>query len=608
MFYIKLAATHVKQQQRYYRFYIISASIIVAIHLIFTLMIEPGNTVISIDGYITQVAYFVGNTLIKFLGCIFMMTSFASIVKKRHAEWGIYRTLGLTQKQVTIIILYEMLIVNGIALLIGSILGLLLTKFVFIQLIYFSGVPYIVLSKMSMPLIKHLIYFMIVYGLIALMILWIMKRQTIISMIKTKHQPINQKHNVITALLGILMVLVPYIASFYVTSVGLNLFFVLGMIGSVIVGTSLLFSSTLSLVLKQLERNPIFASSHSFIVIRQMKKKIQTHASSLASICTIATMLIVCLFLTAQTTFIIYQNFENSRHMFNVRVTGEGANKTIFQAIEKTNEDARGIMFNYNFFQFDTGESFTLVDESTIQLLTGTKSTSSNTIVAREQQSKEVEEIIAKLDIPFNVIYYPTDYLATIWVSMEEPLMPLDHTMLLIRYPFFGSGEKVFNQIDSMCNGQCEAVVFNTQNDEMTIAKSIVATTGVMLCVLLILMICGIVWFKFHNDGQNDQEDYQLFITLGMTQKEVKRIVKKQLQWLFLLPFLLTVTHGCFSMRMFYMNGLISVVVNPPFWLSFEGMMLGLLLLLIMFFIGLYYLALFAFYQEVELKTKQTIS
>ncbi|WP_203334895.1 ABC transporter permease [Planococcus beigongshangi] len=70
---------------------------------------------------------------------------------------------------------------------------------------------------------------------------------------------------------------------------------------------------------------------------------------------------------------------------------------------------------------------------------------------------------------------------------------------------------------------------------------------GVMVALVFLLAAGSFIYFKLYTDLERDRKQYALLVRLGMTEKELLRIINRQLVPQFFLPWTIALLHSCFA-------------------------------------------------------------
>ncbi len=233
------------------------------------------------------------------LGFLIYANSF--LIKRRQREFGLYNILGLEKKHIGSMLFFEAFFVYGVVVTGGIILGLVLAKLLFLVLLRMCSLPAETQFAFHFKAFQEtLAFFAVVYLINFAENLWQMgKAKPVELMSGSKKGEKEPKLLWVWALLGLLALGKGYHIS--ITSQIDSMIFIdfFGAVFLVIVGTYLLFTSGSIAFLKLVKkRKGIYYMPKNFITISGMLYRMKKSAASLSNICIFSTMVIITLVCT----------------------------------------------------------------------------------------------------------------------------------------------------------------------------------------------------------------------------------------------------------------------------------------------------------------------
>ncbi len=309
-FYSKLAATGIKNNRKLYIPYILAGSGMTAIVYIISFL-QSSETLHSMGGgrTLTQVLGFGMFVMVLFSG-IFLFYTNSFLIRRRKREFGLYNVLGMGKRSINKIMLRESLMIYLLTQLLGLFSGVALSKLAELGLIRIvhSTVTYtVVISEDS--LVFTLISFAVIHLLIYLNSLRQLSFSSPLELMKSESVgEKSPKANPLMALVGIaLMAGAYYIAITIDDPFDAMLYFFLAVI-MVIVATYLLFITGSVTLCKALQKSKRFYYKPShFISVSSMSYRMKRNGAGLASICILASMVLV----TVSSTTSLYLGIED---------------------------------------------------------------------------------------------------------------------------------------------------------------------------------------------------------------------------------------------------------------------------------------------------------
>lgn len=295
-FYPKLAADGIRKNKRLYLPFILTCIGMVAMEYIITFL-GLSKAILQLPGGETiRVMMRLGSLVIAIFAVIFLFYTNSFLLRRRKKEFGLFNILGMGKNNIAVILLWECLIILGISLVCGLFFGIALSKLAEIGLFFimngsadysfsidFSGV---LMTVGIFALIFVLLYFNAQIRV---------KHSSAVDLIKSENS--GEKAPKANWLLGVLGVILLGAAYYLAVSIdnpieALVWFFVA--VVMVIVATYLLMISGSVLFCRLLQKNKdYYYRSNHFVSVSSMVYRMKRNGAGLASICVLATMVLV---------------------------------------------------------------------------------------------------------------------------------------------------------------------------------------------------------------------------------------------------------------------------------------------------------------------------
>lgn len=243
----------------------------------------------------------IGRALLGVILIPFLYYANSFLVKRRSREFGLYSILGLEKRHIETLLFLETIIIYVIVTVSGILLGSVLSKLFFLLLLHVSHLPLNVEFVFTWKALKDTFLFFIAACLINLCygLVQIRKSRPVELLSGSKKGEKQPKGIFFYGILGAAALILGYkisikseLNSMIFTDFFLAVFFV-------VIGTYLLFTSGSILFLRILKRNKkIFYRSRNFVTISGMLYRMKKNAASLANICIFSTMVIITLICT----------------------------------------------------------------------------------------------------------------------------------------------------------------------------------------------------------------------------------------------------------------------------------------------------------------------
>jgi len=295
-FYPKLAADGIRKNKRLYTPYILTSSGMVMMFYIIAFLSDC-PTLNSIKGG-GQVQYLMtlGKFVIGLFSFIFLFYTNSFLVRRRKKEFGLYNILGMGKKNIAIIIFWETLITAVVSLVSGLAAGILLSK------IGELGMIRLMNGKVNFSFwisSQSVIYTLIVFGAVFLLLFLNSVRQvrfsSAITLIKSENAGEKApKANPILGFGGLAVLIVAYYIAATVNNPfsAVLLFFIAVLMVIVATYLIMIFGSVLLCKILKSKKNYYYKPSH-FVSVSSMAYRMKRNGAGLASICILATMVLV---------------------------------------------------------------------------------------------------------------------------------------------------------------------------------------------------------------------------------------------------------------------------------------------------------------------------
>ena len=299
-FYFKIAKTNIKNNRKIYFPYILTSICMVMImYVVSFLANDPMIAKKFAGGATLQGLLKLGVYIIMIFSALFLFYTNSFITKRRKREFGLMSVLGMGKKNISLVMLWENIIVDFTSIAVGLVLGLLLSKLaqgVLFNILGESAAPLdfsVNLTDMLMTVLVFIVIFAVIFFDSIRQITFINTIDLLHSSNKGEKEP---KANYIMAVIGVVFLGVGYALSQLVQQAysAISLFFVAVIF--VIVGTYALFIAGSVALAKVLKKNKAYYYKPShFVSVSGMTYRMKRNGAGLASICILSTMVLVML-------------------------------------------------------------------------------------------------------------------------------------------------------------------------------------------------------------------------------------------------------------------------------------------------------------------------
>ena len=662
MFYLKLASTNLKKNHRGYLPFLISMLFLVAINTMTQVIVNNEGMRALPGGDSASSMFGLGHIVIMIFTVIFSFYTNSFLLKQRKKELGLYNILGLGKRELYQLMIWESFLSFFIVLITGLITGVVLSKLAFLVLRRLISVGNeFVFQLLPESLGFVFLLFLGIFFLLLLINCWQIKKTNPISLLHgSKKGEQEPKARWIIAILGLVFLGSGYGIAVTIDSPisALTLFFVAIIL--VILGTYCLFMAGSIALLKLLKRNERFYyKTNHFISISSMMHRMKQNAAGLASICILSTMVLV----TAATTgslFFGQKDVENTRYPRDVMISTVQQPEKVKAAIEAVSAEkqapitkqvyltsTKSIMFqpkNGN-YQLTPLEDFYNSKSATIALIS---------FMTAQEYAKHTDETVNLKDD--EIYFYPvsgdvdgnqlkledqkfkikkrinkfpginqqielTDSFVVILANqsvLEQCLSDWfpKKAVAAENYPEYNfmfntdlKGEK--NQLDfaqtlrnqlnqQLGDSQVRIVDKYTFVSENKIFTGGFFFLGIIFGATFILATALIFYYKQISEGIDDRERFEILQKVGMSHREVKKVIRSQVMMVFSFPLVVAVIHLGFAFPLIKKLLVLFGLVN---WKLFLLVCVIVTVIFAILYFVVYRLTARSYYQLVERKS-----
>ena len=232
------------------------------------------------------------------------------LIKRRNKEFGIYLTLGMSKRKISLILFFETLIIGVISLGVGLALGIVLSQLMSILVanMFEADLTKFQFTFSSSAALKTLLYFSIMYLIVMIFNTIIVNKCKLIDLLhgNKKSEKVKLKNPIICTIVFIIAVIALSYAYYLVTD-GFGTSPLMNTISGILIpialgciSTFLIFWSLSGLILKIVMhlKKYYYKGLNSFTVFSQISSKINTTVFSMTIIC-LMLFFTICIFSSA---------------------------------------------------------------------------------------------------------------------------------------------------------------------------------------------------------------------------------------------------------------------------------------------------------------------
>ncbi|WP_100617048.1 FtsX-like permease family protein [Bacillus cereus] len=574
---------------------------------------------------------------------IFIIYSTNFFMRKRKKEVGLYSLLGITKKQISTMLFWETIIMGSIALVIGVLMGNLGSKLALELLTNLMKLNVAIYFEFS---IKALIDTSVLFLAILLYTAWkssrVIYQFSLIEMFQADHKGESiPKGSKILAYMSIILLGIGYVLAFYFHEVVKfvkrpmedPVYVPVIILIAIILGTYFLFSSYTVIVLKKMRsKRDLLYNGMNIINIPQLLYRVKGNAKLLAIIA-----LLSAVALTALSTVVSgyfggqLEAKSEAPYSFSYKKQEDAIEKhiqTVFEENKKKNSIIRDFeveMVTVKGGPFEEKGNtnlpnppskipydFQLMSQSMLNRNAknmGVKKVNLNpgeVFIYNLHEDKNFEKgnrlqlplkVEPKISVIQDVKIRKLTNLGDLIVIVPDQLY---ETIKQTHQPYVVRNIDVTQQKDSEKLTE-ELLKISPKDNDMKIGSfykayvDIMDMTGLMLFVgiflgaVFVLETGSIIYYKQLSEAYANHRYYKTLRKIGVTKKEVRKSISKQVRFSFILPVIIGLSHSLFA---------VPILTNMPIYTIMIPILIGGGVYSIIYF-GYYVLTVYSYFKIV---------
>ncbi|MGG0650226.1 ABC transporter permease [Bacillus mycoides] len=594
MIFRQLAFNNVIRNKRIYLGHFFSSTFAVMIFFTYGLLVFHPNlqgelthasTIMNTFGKIGfQLSYY----LIFVFSFLFIFYSVSAFLKNRKKEFGLLMLHGMSHQQLHRLIFFENMLIGIPSILAGIGLGVVFSKlFLLVSgsllAIEHTLAFYFPLKSMGVTAIS----FFVLFILISLFTAKMVKMNELVELIKSEEKPKTEpKASVWISLLAIILIGAGYsavhhciVAVNYMST--LNQVFLLVGVGVLLIvfGTYFFFTQLCVYVIYTLKNREItFFKRTNLLVISELMFRMKDNVRTFFIVTIISavsfTAIGVC---TAIANPELAKN--ETPYAFTYQSDkGNTQEKSHIEEIKKQLEES-GFSYKLVATEFKMAQNEVLINLSTyneyakklgyeIEKLTNENESiailpKKNHTSAEDRKTFELKH--GELEVPLSVqktIYIPefAKIFKPVIVSdaVYSKVLNVQQESVLRDYTIYGFIIKNWSETSEISTKLIKHIG-TSQDDfydfsslylkwlDLKQQNGLLSISSVLVGIVFFVFTLSFLYFRLFTDLERDQEQYQMLSKIGLSQKELKQIVTRQMMILFFLPIVVAMVHSSFA-------------------------------------------------------------
>ncbi|WP_168123812.1 ABC transporter permease [Paenibacillus sp. HB172176] len=610
---LELTYRNVKRNFRLYSIYLMSMMIGVVIQFTFTALMYNGDVMDALrnrNNFQTGVAIASGVVFLFIIFFILYANSF--FMRQRKQEFGMYLLYGLNERQITLMVLYESLMISGVALIAGFLLGGLLSKL--FGMVLMNLMQYDQVISLSFPIeaiVSTAALFVLLSIIISVQSYFSVNRLQLTELFHAKQKSETAFRG--SASLAILSLLLIGLAFFLIGSGKSSVFWQdYAMISLVVVtvgiigGTYLFFRQFTGWLLGVMSRSKRSQEGNRVLWASSLRFQVRGNTLNLTFISLFSTLIMLLLCFVAVNYKVQFEAVgRNLPNDLAFQTLSVDANNRIDELIRSSGHEARyhltqetlvvdpvtpmsEAVDNPEYYE----EKMLLVSEQTYNDLIGRRENKQSISLAGDQavtlaQGSDFPKMFAPgEERPFTVrlnqgeasfkLIEKKDYAYIGWESDPVKSMVKKTAVLVISdeayaklrpqastrsFEIYGlkdakSAEDLSAQAHEIVKGEGDlyyssfADVYSKQIE----GSSLLLFVSGFLALIAIFALASVIYFKQLREATEERRQYDILRKIGVENGEIKSVIRKKLLFVFAPPLVLGVLFSWFIIKYYILD------------------------------------------------------
>ena len=608
-----LSLKNIKKSFKDYAIYFVTLILGVCIFYLFnsmdsqTAILEVTSRQSEMIDLLEQILSYISVFVSFILGFLIIYAS-RFLIKKRNKEFGVYMTLGMSKRKISLLLLMETFIIGLISLAFGLLLGIVLSQItsIFVANLFEANMSKFTFNFSKTALFKTILYFGIIYFIVMIFNTIIVNKNKLIDLLQAskKQEKIRIKSSMISVILFFISVLMLG-SAYYMVTAGVNdllkydvsILLVPILLGTI--GTILFFYSVAGMSLKIISKcHNLYSKKLNTFVFKQINSKINTMVISISIIC-LMLFVTLCLLTSAFTIKDYFNNSINTYAPVDYQIVSINQNVRVTEFLEDTfvkeNTKDNLVVSEYYDENFDYAKSLGKVYEQIKQEYSYIQFDSPVYIMSEADYNKlarllKIDTVTIQDDEYAIVSNYNTD--------IYESVLKSNSTMIIFNHElkpykklingfvnisgnpanlgFFVVSDQIiekdhlkheilsgnYNSKDQKITQKLEEKVKKFHTEETLIKDTryeieisaagltaIITFIGLYLGIIFLISSSAILALKELSDCIDDKKKYKILRQIGADEKEINKALFMQTFIFFMMPLSIAVIHTIFGLK-----------------------------------------------------------
>lgn len=489
----------------------------------------------------------------------FVMYSMGVFLQSRKKEFGLLMIQGMSPKQLRKMVFIENLVIGFFATILGSLVGIGFSQIILWVSCVTLGIDfgfYFPMKALGLTIVS----FFILFFLISFFIQFRLPKLNVQELLKAGELGKGSfKVSPIKSILALLLIAGGYAVALLTPGMGVVVVF-LPVVFVVILGTNFLFNQFSVFVIEKIKkRESVFWKKTNMVVFSDLAFRMKDNARSFFLVSVISTVAFAAIGTLYGFQSIILGAIGSAPYSYSATDDEANTVQKVDESLAKeklTAEKATFVYYTAEDYEFITeseynkaaklvGEAPITVKEDAVQLKSSTPfdATQAQATVKIDNTEYQVSDLVETKAMSV--------FLPTFVVPDSQEGMPQATQMTY----WVTTGDKEA-QIRA---GQSleEQGLYNVQSIEYmkdSIIKSYapVLFVGIFIGIVFFVSAGSFLYFRLYSDMDSDIEKFKMIYKLGLSKKELKKMIYQQVGILFFTPIIVSFVHGAVALTAMY--------------------------------------------------------
>lgn len=585
----------IRNRRAYAAFFMASVCSVMVFFIYSMLMYHPRVE----NEFVTEIAFngmFIAEVILVLFMLFFLFYSMRAFLQARSKEFGILMQLGMEKKQLSKLVLLEILIIGMTSIILGILFGFVFSKFFFMVIRELLEISSLSLYFSWKPFALTIGTFATLFIVISYVSILTIKDDSILKLIKG-YQKTQQdiKFSWVRGITGLILLISSYIAAATVSKT--NLITLAGLLPPLVtLGSYLFFTDTVQIIFKIIKKNKGFYwHKYRLLSVSEVASMLKENSKMFF----ISSMVSTLAFL-AIGTLSSMSSFSHNYHQLNplsLVYTSTAQNPYEREHVEQLQQELKeeGLSYRldrvvvkrqtssttqapvriigqseFNNLAISLGYPLISLNRGEAMFLAYSEESLRNLSKENTQTTLSESNVKIHIDSAYPKIIFAADELGTNQIIVNDidfqhiyaPMKGLDGVsssrhIYIFNVPKWQETKNIGKNIDYMVNtayslGTQANLPFYFENTglDYSFIRSTFALllfVGLLVSSVFFLAAGSFIYFKLYTNLEEEKKQYETLYRMGVTKKELRKLVNRQLIPQFFFPWGIAMLNSTFA-------------------------------------------------------------